>query len=133
MHAFIKFNKGMLRMPVQWRLWLLALVALNLVVPLFFVGRLEARVVVITLLASVTLTTALTARFGFTRILGAGHVLWIPMLYFLWTRLGAIPAGDVFGVWIRALIALNVISLAIDGVDVIRYVAGDRAETVKGL
>ena len=133
MRAFIKFNKGMLRMPVQWRLWLLALIALNLVVPLFFVGRLEARVVVITLLASVTLTTALTARFGFTRILGAGHVLWIPMLYFLWTRLGAIPAGDVFGVWIRALIALNVISLAFDGIDVIRYVAGDRAETVNGL
>ena len=47
MRAFIKFNKGMLRMPVQWQLWLLALVALNLVVPLFFVGRFEARVVVI--------------------------------------------------------------------------------------
>ena len=133
MRAFIKFNKGMLRMPVQWQLWLLALITLNLVVPVFFVDRLEARVVVITLLASVTLTTALTARFGFTRILGAGHVLWIPMLYFLWTRLGVIPAGDVFGVWIRALIALNVISLAFDGIDVIRYVAGDRAETVKGL
>ncbi len=133
MRAFIKFNKGMLRMPVQWQLWLVVLIALNLAVPLFFVDRLEARVVVVTLLASVTLTTALTARFGFTRILGAGHVLWIPMLYFLWTRLEAIPTGDVFGVWIRALIALNVISLAFDGVDVIRYVAGDRAETVKGL
>ncbi len=133
MRAFIKFNKGMLRMPVQWQLWLLELITLNLVVPLFFVDRLEARDVVITLLASFTLTTALTARFGFTRILGAGHVLWIPMLYFLWTRLGVIPVGDVFGVWIRALIALNVISLAFDGIDVIRYVAGDRAETVKGL
>ena len=49
-----------------------------------------------------------------------------------WTRLGVIPAGNAFGVWIRALIALlNVISLAFDGVDVIRYV--DQAETVKGL
>lgn len=133
MRAFIKFNQGMLRMPIHWRLWLSALVALNLVAPLFFLGHLEAKIVVVTLMASMTLMTALTARFGFTRILGAGHVLWIPMLYFLWTRLGAIPTGDVFGVWIRALIALNVISLAFDGVDVIRYVAGDRAETVKGL
>lgn len=36
MHAFIKFNKGLMKMPVQWRLWLLLLVGINLVVPLFF-------------------------------------------------------------------------------------------------
>ena len=132
MCAFIKFNKGMLRMPVQWQLWLLALVALNLVVPLFFVGRLEARVVVVTLLASMTLMTALTARFGFTRIVGAGHVLWVPMLYFLWTRLDQIPADSAFGVWIRVLMTLNPVSLVIDAVDVTRYIGGDREEAVSG-
>ena len=131
MRAFIKFNKGMLKMPVHWQLWLFLLVTANLLIPLFFLARIEARIVVATFAASVTLMTALTGRYGFTRILGLGHLLWIPLLYFLWTRLDAIPANDAFGIWIRALMALNALSLVIDGIDVARYVAGDRAETIK--
>ena len=133
MRAFIKFNKGMLKMPVHWQLWLFLLITANLLIPLFFLSRVEARVVVAVLAASMTLTTVLTGRYGFTRILGLGHVLWIPLLYFLWTRLDAIPANDAFGIWIRALIVLNALSLVIDAIDVARYVAGDRAETIKGL
>ncbi len=132
MRAFIKFNKGMLKMPVHWQLWLFLLITANLLIPLFFLSRVEARVVVAVLAASMTLTTVLTGRYGFTRILGLGHVLWIPLLYFLWTRLDAIPANDAFGIWIRALIVLNALSLVIDAIDVARYVAGDRAETIKG-
>ena len=50
MHAFIKFNRGMMRMSTAVRAWLLVLVTANLVVPLFFLERLEAQVVVGTLL-----------------------------------------------------------------------------------
>ena len=133
MNAFIKFNKGMMKMPLPWRLWLLLLIAANLLVPLLFLSRLEAQVVIGALLASVILMTALTAGFGFTRLLGLGHILWIPLLYFLWTRLDQIPADSFYGIWIRAVMALNAASLVIDAVDVIRYTAGDRAETVEGL
>ena len=133
MNAFVKFNKGMLRMPIHWQLWLMVLVAANMVGPLFFLHHLEAQVVLGTILASMTLMTWLTGRFGFTRIIGLGHILWVPMLAFLFARLGDIPAGDAFGIWIRALIVLNSVSLVIDAVDVIRYIAGDRAETVAGL
>ena len=133
MHALIKLNKGMLKLPRHWQLWLAVLVAANLVVPLVYVERLEAQVVLGTILASMTLMTLLTARFGFTRILGLGHILWVPMLAFLLARLGDVPAGDAYGVWIRALIVLNSVSLVIDAVDVVRYLAGDREETVAGL
>ncbi len=133
MRAFIKFNKGMLNMSTPVRGWLLALVTVNLVVPLFFLERLEARVAVGTLLASMMLMTGLTSFAGFTRILGLGHILWVPMLAWLWTRLDESPADNIFGVWVRALIVLNTISLVIDGVDVGRYVAGDRDEMVRGL
>ena len=133
MRAFIKFNKGMMKMPVHWQLWLMLMVAVNLVVPLFFLDHLEAQVVIGVLLASITLMTILTARVGFTRLLGLGHIFWFPLLYFLWTRLDQIPADDFFGIWIRALMAINATSLVIDVVDVVRYLAGDRAETVKGL
>ncbi len=133
MRAFLKFNKGILRMPLQWRLWMMLLMTANVVVPLFFLGRLEAQVVLAAILSSLVLFTLLTARGGFTRLLGLGHLPWVPLILFLATRLGAVPADDFYGVWIRAVIALNATSLAIDAVDVIRYVAGDRKETVPGL
>ncbi len=132
-NAFIKFNKGMMRMPLPWKFWLMSLVAINMIIPLFFLDRLESQVVVGTIVASMILMTALTGLSGFGRLLGLGHVLWIPLLYFLWTRLDQIPADDFFGIWIRVLMVLNATSLVIDATDVIRYLAGDREETVKGL
>ena len=133
MRAFIKFNKGVMKMPIQWQLWLLLLVCVNLIIPLFFIDRLEARLVVGAFLGSVLLMTILTAVSGFTRLVGLGHILWLPLLYFLWTRLDQIPGDDLFSLWVRVLMMLNAVSLVIDAADVIRYVAGDRAETVKGL
>ncbi len=133
MNAFIKFNKGVMRGPIHVRLWLMLLIFFNLLVPLFYIHRVEAQVVLGALLASATLMTVLTGLSGFTRLLGLGHIFWLPLLYFLWNRLGQIPADDLFGVWIRILIAVNAISLVIDGIEVLRYIAGDRAETVKGL
>ncbi len=131
MNAFIKFNKGLVNSPIHVRLWLMLVITANLVVPLFFLGRLEAQIVVGALLASAILMTILTGRYGFTRILGLGHIFWIPLLFFLWTRLGHIPADNFFGVWLRVVMTLNAISLVIDVVDVIRYIAGEREETVR--
>lgn len=133
MSAFIKFNKGMMKMPIQWQLWLMLLVTVNLVIPLFFLERLEAQIAVGTLFISMMFMTGLTALTGFTRILGLGHILWIPMLLWLGMRLDEIPSDDLFGIWVRALMVLNGISLVIDTIDVGRYLRGDRGEVVKGL
>ena len=133
MQAFIKFNKGIMKMPVPWQLWLVLLLTVNLVVPLFFLDRLEAQIIVGALLASALLMTILTGVSGFNRLLGLGHIFWIPLFYFLWMRLGQIPADDFFGIWIRVLMTLNAASLFIDFLDVARYIAGDREETVKGI
>ncbi len=131
MHAFLRFNSGMMNMmkrstPV--RLWLLLLVAANMVIPLFFLGRLEAQLVLVAFLASIVFMTALTAISGFTRLLGLGHMFWIPLLWFLWTRLDGAPSDMFFGLWLRVLITLNALSLVIDTADVIRYIAGEREE-----
>ena len=133
MRAFIRFNRGLMKMPIHWQLWLVLLVTSNGVIPLFFLNRLEAQIVVLTLVASMILMTGLTALSGFSRLLGLGHVLWIPLIYFLWLRLEQLPADDFFGIWIRILMILNATSLVIDSVDVIRYIAGERSETVQGL
>lgn len=109
------------------------LIISNGVIPVFFLERLEAQVVVLTLVASMILMTVLTAFSGFKRLLGLGHVLWIPLIYFLWLRLEQNPADDFFGIWTRVLMTLNATSLVIDSVDVGRYIVGDRSETVQGL
>ena len=131
MRAFIKFNKGMMRMPIHWQLWIKLLVTFNLLIPLFFLDRLEAQVVIGAIVASMILMTVLTAISGFTRLLGLGHIFWVPLLYFLWMRLEQNPADDFFGIWMRGLMLLNAVSLIIDTVDVGRYLAGDRKETVE--
>ena len=133
MQGFIKFNKGILRMPLPIKLWVALLVVMNLVAPLFFIRHLEAQVVLGTMLAGAITMGLLTGRFGFTRILGLGHFYWFPMLGWLWTRLGQHDLGEPFGVWLIAMMVVNAISLVVDVVDVIRYIAGDRKEVVPGL
>ncbi len=131
--AFIRFNKGLLKLPLGVQLWLMVLMAGNLVVPLVYLDRLEAQVVLATFMPSFLLMVLVTGLTGFTRLMGAGHVLWIPLLYFLWTRLESLPPDDFFGLWVRVLMVLNAVSLLIDVVDVARYVRGAREEIVAGL
>ena len=123
-----KFMLGMWRFPLGAKAWLLVLMFTNMMVPLLYVGRTEARVVLLTFMLSFMLMLAMTAASGFTRLLGLGHSLWVPLVAYLFTRLDSIPAGDGYGTWIRAVIMVNSISLVIDAWDVIRFARGERAE-----
>jgi len=128
MGAFLKFNQGVMKMSLPWRFWVIVVVGANVAVPLFFLGSTEAQIVLLAYVASTAVMTLLTGLTGFTRLLGIGHVFWIPMIIWLWIRLDQIPSDDAFGVWIRVLIALNTVCLLIDAVDLVRYLAGEREE-----
>ena len=65
-----------------------------------------------------------------TRLLGLGHVLWVPLVPFRLSRLDQIVVGDAYGVWIGSVIALNSISLVLDSVDVVRFARGERSEII---
>ena len=133
MNAFIKFNKGLMSLSLPVKLWMGLMVIFNMIIPLFYLERLEAQVVLAGLMASMALMTLITANSGFSRLMGLGHIFWIPLLYFLWTHLDQIPPDDGFGVWVRSVMVINAISLVIDGVDVFKYLAGERGEIVEGL
>ena len=128
--AFRDFMRGLFKMPIYAQLWVGLLIIVNGIVPLFFLGRVEAQATLGIFLAGGLLMMALTALSGFSRLLGAGHFLWFILLGLLWTRLDQIPADDFFGLWIRALMLINAISLIIDVTDIVRYALGDHAETV---
>ncbi len=130
MNAFIKFNRGVLRLPILVRVWLMLLMAVNLLAPILYIQRSEARIVLLTFLASFLVMVLITGASGFTRLLGLGHVLWVPLLFFLFSRLDSIPVGGSYSAWIRSVIALNSISLVLDLIDVVRFARGERSEIV---
>jgi len=131
--AFLRFNRGVLALPLPLQGWVLMLVGVNIVAPTFFFEHAEARVVLAAGVTGLVLMTMLTARFGFSRILGLGHILWAPMIVYLWGRLDQVGAQDAFGLWLWTVILMDAISLLFDGADVWRFLRGERGETVSGL
>ena len=130
MNAFIRFNRGLLRLPIGVRLWMLLLVSANLILPVIYFQQSEARIVLLTFLAGFLLMVLITGTSGFTRLLGLGHIFWIPLVLFLVSRLNSIPATDAYGIWVRSVIMINTISLVLDAVDVVRFARGERSEIV---
>ncbi len=126
MKAIIGFTKGLMSFPMPWRIWLGLMVAVNTVGPIYYFEALESKVVLAAFLASMVLMTAIFASKGFVRLLGFGHIFWVPMVPWLWFRLDQVGPGEPFGYWIIAAMIIDSISLIIDGIDVFRYLKGER-------
>ena len=76
---------------------------------------------------SIIIMTIVYLRLGFVRLLGIGHIFWIPMVLWLWTRLDQTPSlNSTLEHWLIIVIVMNTISLIIDVVDVARYIKGER-------
>ncbi len=130
MKTMINFFKAMFRMPKPWVAWVMLLMTVNMVVPIFFIETLEAQVVLATMMASAALMMFLFAQKGFVRLLGLGHVLWIPLVFWLSARVDFASASTGLEQWLLAVIVLNGLSLLIDAADVIRYAKGERTPTL---
>ena len=128
--GFLRLNRGIWAMAIGWRLWVLLLGAVNLLPPFFFLDRLEARVVLGVMVASALLMAVLAGVYGFTRILGAGHMLWLGLVPWVASRWAEAPIEEPLGLWLRAVVVVNTISLAIDFTDVARYLLGETDEVV---
>ena len=126
MKSMMQFMKTMMIMPIHWQVWLGVLVTANMVVPFFFINTLEAQVVLPTAIVGLVIMSVIFSEKGFVRLLGIGHIGWIPLVFWLWTRSYHAPADSIFGYWLIAVIALNSLSLFIDTIDVLRYVKGER-------
>jgi hypothetical protein len=79
---------------------------------IFFLPRIEASVVLVTGLLAATIMTALHARLGYVRLVGVGHFVWIPMLFWLGFRMAEIPAGTLFYGWLLTLMVMDSVSAA---------------------
>ena len=120
------FGIVFLRFRLVPRIWNVWLVGVNLMC-LYFIGHVEAQVVLGTTLLSVVGQAMIYSRMGFTRVLGIGHLLWIPMFAWLATRLDIIAAYPELQFWIAVLAVTNAVSFVIDAADVARFFKGERA------
>jgi len=109
--------------PVQ-RIWGTWLVAVNSAC-LLFLGHVEAQVALAAVGVAALAQALIYQRWRFVRVLGTTHAVWIPMLAWMALRLPSIPQG-AFRAWLVALMATNVVSLAIDAWDATRFALGER-------
>jgi hypothetical protein len=122
--------------PLWIRGWLFVLVATHLAALLFVVGREDGRwraraepiAILASFLAAGALMNWLYAQLGYVRLLGLAHlVFWTPAYVWILSRRRAIGSGSPFGKYVHAYLVIAGISLAIDVVDVVRYLVGEHA------
>ena len=116
-----RFFVELIQQPVWIPVWLLFLMIVN-VASVGFWNEPFAKVIFVTFMLSAMLMMGLYSRFGFEKILGTGHILWIPLLVYV---LMEIPtARDTFKSYLIILSISIAISLVFDIVDVWKYFAG---------
>lgn len=106
--------------------WLSVLIFTNLVIPLFFYSKVEAKAIFFCICLAFLIGIILFKVQGFTYLLGIMHFVWFWLIFFLFRRLESIDMNNFFGVWIRLVIILNAISLVFDVKDVFSYIRGNR-------
>jgi hypothetical protein len=126
MKVMMDFMKTMFSLPVPIMLWLGLLTMINIVVPLFFIRTLEGIVTIAAFIAAAITMIMLFHAKGFVRLLGLGQIYWVPLVIWFWTRLELAPPSSLFRYWMWSVIILNTISIAIDTVDIVRYIKGER-------
>ncbi len=126
MKAMMDFFRTMLMLPKPWLVWVMLLMLANMIGPLFYLGTPEGKVVLAAFLLGAIAQTAIFSARGFVRLLGIGHIAWVPMVYWLWTRLDAAAPGSFFRYWLLTTIVLVSLSILIDATDVVRYLRGER-------
>jgi hypothetical protein len=113
-----RFFVELIQQPIWVSIWLLFLMIVNFASVAFW-NELLAKVILIIFILSAISMMGLYSRFGFEKILGLGHILWIPLLVYV---LIEIPAAEgAFKSYLIILFISITISLVFDIIDVWRY------------
>jgi len=112
------FFVELLQQPVWIPIWVFYLMVINVASVSFWHEPL-AKLIFITFMISAMLMMGLYSRFGFEKVLGLGHILWIPLLAYVLMQLPASEAS--FKIYLAVLSVSIAISLVFDIVDVWKY------------
>ena len=113
-----RFFSELFLQPLWVTVWVFWLMLVN-VASLLYWSEPLAKIIFVTFMLSAMLMMGLYSKFGFEKILGLGHVLWIPLLAYLLIELPTV-SRDIINYLIILLLSITV-SLAFDVVDVWSY------------
>lgn len=113
-----RFFVELMQQPVWIPIWVFYLMVVNLASVGFWREPL-AKLIFITFMISAMLMMGLYSRFGFEKILGLGHIVWVPLLLYVLMQLPAVEAS--FKSYLVVLSVSIAISLAFDVTDVWKY------------
>ncbi len=116
----LAFFGELLKQPAWVVAWVFVQMGANLLSVLFWHEPL-AKIILVTFVVSATLMMGLYSIFGFKKILGAGHILWIPLVLYILLQLGSTSGS--FQYYLAGLTVILAISLWFDIVDVWKYLS----------
>ena len=115
----------LLRFRAAPRAWAIALILVNLG-SLYFLDTRDGLTNLLAVIAAIGVMSVIYKKLGFVRLLGIGHVFWIPMLVWFAYDLPDKAKDPLLYCWVLSLIAFNSVCLVIDAIDVTRFATGDR-------
>lgn len=121
----LRFFNELLDQPAWVAGWVFALMVINMV-SLAFWSEPLAKLILVVFMLSAMLMMGLYAVFGFERILGLGHIFWIPLLGYLIVQLQQIEG--LFADYLLVLSLAIGVSLLFDIRDVWIYLSSKRAQ-----
>ena len=113
-------------LPVWVQYWMYWMMAVLFAAPLVFAfWRVEARWLVLAMIATIISTMALGMTVGWNKLWGVTHlVFWTPVALLFIRRWGQIDKKSVYGVWFVAALATMIVSLVFDAKDLAEYLMG---------
>lgn len=119
LHFFIELWRQPLWVPI----WVTFLMGLNFAGVAFWPDP-SAKLIVVTFVVSAGLMMALYSAFGFVKLLGLGHILWIPLGWHLLSRLP--QTSGTLNLYLVTWGIATLVSLVLDVVDVWKYFTSKR-------
>lgn len=114
--------------PVWIQVWINIMMVTILASLLFVWWDWRPRLVLLSMIPIMFLMTYLFNTFGYTRILGLGHIpFWTPLVIYLIRSFKAEDRQTWTGRYLYLITAIICVSLIFDYIDVIRYFLGDTA------
>ena len=107
------------------RIWAILLILVN-AASLLFIHTSYGQVGFAAVCAAILVMAIIYARLGFVRLLGVGHIFWVPMLIWFGMNLPNGHEQPLLYSWVICLMIVNSVSLVIDAIDVARFISGER-------
>lgn len=119
-----KFFTELMHQRLWLVIWVYYLVILNFS-SAFFWDEPLAKAIFLTFIISTITTIGLYSRFGFEKIIGFGHIFWIPLLLFLLPQITDSSGG--YRNYLAILSSSIIILLAFDTVEVWKYLSQEKS------